>query len=181
MLRMLVLYTALVAGANAAAAGTLDIDAAREGGLSKLVAAEAAPVPDTVFLDRDGGEHRLSDYRGKAVLLNFWAVWCVPCKEEMPALDRLQTELGGEDFEVVTIATGRNSEAGIDRFFEEEGIENLPYLTDARMQLARSMGVVGLPVTVLIDREGNEVARVMGDEEWDSEAAFTLIRQLIEM
>ena len=181
MLRMIVLYTALLAGANGLAAQELDITAAREAGMARIAATGPEQVSDTAFLDRDGTEHRLTDYAGKAVLLNFWAVWCVPCKEEMPALDRLQAELGGEDFQVVTIATGRNSEAGIDRFFEEEGIENLPYFTDARMALARSMGVVGLPVTVLIDREGREVARVIGEEEWDSPAAMDLIRQLKEL
>ncbi|WP_282601999.1 TlpA disulfide reductase family protein [Paracoccus sp. PARArs4] len=180
MLRSVLLYTALLLGANAAYAEP-DWQAAKEGGLPKLVVADdAPPVGDTVFTDPDGGEHRLGDWKGKIVLVNFWATWCAPCREEMPALDNLQKELGGDDFEVVTIATGRNAPARIDDFFDEVGVTDLPVLLDPRQQLARKMGVVGLPVTVLLDRDGNEVARYLGDAEWDSDTAKTLIGQLIE-
>lgn len=178
MLRSVLLYTALVFGANAALAADVDWDAAKAG-LPKLVAAQdPGPVGVTEFTDPEGGTHSLADYRGKVVLLNFWATWCAPCREEMPALDELQAELGGEDFQVVTIATGRNSPAKIDEFYADMGIANLPVLLDPRQQLAREMGVVGLPVSVLIDREGQEIARLMGDEDWASEPAKTLIRQL---
>lgn len=178
MLRSGVLYTALVLGANAALAGPVDWDAVRAGGLEKLAPVEAVAAPDTVFLDESGVEKRLSDWKGKVVLLNFWATWCAPCREEMPSLDRLEADLGGDDFAVVTVATGRNPLPGIKKFFEEEEIENLPILTDARQELARAMGVRGLPVTVLLDREGREVARLIGDAEWDTDAAKSLISQL---
>lgn len=179
MLRSALLYTALVFGANTAFAAGPDWQAARDGGLDKLVVAkDAAPVAAAEFTDRDGGTHTLADWQGKVVLLNFWATWCAPCREEMPALDRLQAELGGDDFEVVTIATGRNAVERIDDFYAEVGVENLPVLLDPRQQVAREMGVVGLPVTVLIDREGREVARYLGDAEWDSDAAKTLVTQL---
>ncbi len=179
MLRSALLYTALVIGANTALAGEVDWDAARQAGLAKLVPTTDAPaLPDTAFTDPEGGEHRLSDYRGKVVLLNFWATWCAPCRKEMPALDQLQAEMGGEDFQVVTIATGRNAPDKIAQFFAETGVQNLPTLLDPKQQLARQMGVVGLPVTVLIDRDGQEVARLLGDAEWASEAAKEVIRQL---
>lgn len=179
MLRSALLYTALVFGANTAFAAGPDWQAARDGGLDKLVVAETpAPVAQTEFTDRDGAAHTLADWQGKVVMLNFWATWCAPCREEMPALDRLQAELGGDDFEVVTIATGRNAVDRIDAFFEEVGVETLPVLLDPRQQVARDMGVVGLPVTVLIDREGREVARYLGDAEWDSDAAKALVAQL---
>jgi len=179
MLRSALLYTALVFGANTAFAADPDWQAARAGGLDKLVVADApAALPTTAFTDPDGGTHTLADWQGKVILVNFWATWCAPCREEMPALDRLQAELGGDDFEVVTIATGRNAPDRIDAFFDEVGVENLPVLLDPRQQVAREMGVVGLPVTVLIDREGREVARYLGDAEWDSEAAKTLITQM---
>lgn len=184
MLRSALLYTALVFGANtAAAAGPVsgpDWQAAREGGLDKLVVADSpAPVSAVEFTDPDGGVHTLADWQGRVVLLNFWATWCAPCREEMPALDELQAELGGDDFEVVTIATGRNSVDRIDAFFSEVGVEHLPVLLDPRQQVARDMGVLGLPVTVLIDREGNEVARYLGDADWASEAAKTLVGELV--
>lgn len=178
MLRSILLYTALVFGANAAFADGVDWQAAKQG-LPKLVPAETpAPVTDVTFTDPDGGTRSLADYHGKVVLVNFWATWCAPCREEMPALDALQAELGGDDFEVVPIATGRNAVPRIHDFFDEVGVTNLPVLLDPGMKLARQMGVVGLPVSVLIDREGHEIARLTGDDEWASDPAKELIRQL---
>ena len=179
MLRSLALYTSLVFAANAGVAGPVDWQGARDAGLPKLIESQAAPVPGTEFSDLDGGTHTLADWQGKVVLLNFWATWCAPCREEMPSLDALQAEMGGEDFEVVAIATGRNAPDRIDKFYAETGLENLPVLLDPRQQLARAMGVVGLPVTVLIDRDGNEVARLLGEADWTGEPAKAVIRQLV--
>lgn len=179
MLRSALLYTALVIGANSAVAGEVDWQAAQQSGLAKLVPSTDAPaVPETEFTDPGGGTHRLADYAGQVILLNFWATWCAPCREEMPSLDALQTEMGGDDFQVVTVATGRNAPAKIKEFFEETGVTTLPVLLDPKQQLARDMGVLGLPVSVLIDRDGNEVARLLGDADWSGEAAREVIRQL---
>lgn len=181
MLRSALLYTALVFGANAAFAGQVDWQAAQEAGLAKLIPSQNPPaLPETGFTDPEGGEHSLADYRGKVVLVNFWATWCAPCREEMPSLDALQAELGGDDFQVVPIATGRNAPDKIDRFFQETGVTNLPVLLDPKQQLSREMGVVGLPVSVLIDRDGNEVARLLGDADWAGEPAKQVIRQLTD-
>ena len=177
MLRWLVLYTALGIGANAALAGEIDWQAAHDGGLAKLVQTDPTPVPDTSFTDPEGGTHSLADYRGKVVLLNFWATWCAPCREEMPSLDALQAELGGDDFQVVAIAAGHNPAPAIEKFLTEAKITNLPVLLDPRQGLARGMGVMGMPVTILIDRDGNEIARLMGGADWASDAAKTLVRQ----
>ena len=179
MLRWLVLYTALGIGANAAYAGEIDWGAAHLGGLSKLTQTEPAPVPATPFTDPQGGTHSLADYKGKVVLLNFWATWCAPCREEMPSLDALQGELGGKDFQVVAIAAGPNPPPAIEKFMTEAKIVNLPVLLDPRQGLAREMGVMGMPVTILIDRDGNEIARLIGGADWASEASKTLIRQAI--
>lgn len=94
-------------------------------------------------------------------------------------LSELQTEFGGETFEVVTIATGRNDLTGIRRFFAEVEVENLPIYLDPRQKLAREMGVLGLPITLVIDPEGNEIARMIGDAEWNGESAKAIIRELI--
>ncbi|MFG6080688.1 TlpA disulfide reductase family protein [Paracoccus litorisediminis] len=177
MLRSLVLYTALLIGANPAFGGEIDWQAAHDGGLAKLAQTDATPVPETTFTDPDGGTHSLKDYRGKVVLLNFWATWCAPCREEMPSLDALQAELGGEDFQVVAIAAGHNPPPAIKKFLTEAKVENLPVLLDPRQTLAREMGVMGMPVTVLIDRDGNEIARLIGGADWSSDAAKALIRQ----
>ena len=177
MLRWLVLYTALGIGANAALAGEIDWQAAHDGGLAKLTQTDPTPVPETTFTDPEGGTHSLTDYKGKVVLLNFWATWCAPCREEMPSLDALQAELGGDDFQVVAIAAGHNPAPAIEKFLTEAKITNLPVLLDPRQGLARGMGVMGMPVTILIDRDGNEIARLIGGADWASEASKTLIRQ----
>lgn len=174
-----VLITAFLAFANAGHAGVVDWQAARDAGMPKLAeATKPEPVPLTPFLDESGAETTLADWKGKVLLVNFWATWCAPCREEMPSLEALQAELGGEDFAVLTIASGRNPPPAIDKFFAEIGVETLPKLRDERMALARAMGVMGLPVTVLIDREGNEVARLIGDADWSSEPAKAVVRQL---
>ncbi len=179
MLRLIVLYTALCLGANAAVAA--DLAALKTGAMGKLVVYDAplATPADLPFLDAEGGEHRLSDYRGKVVLLNLWATWCAPCRKEMPSLDRLQAAMGGEAFQVVTLATGRNSPAKIAAFFETAGVTQLPAFLDEKQSISRAMGVMGLPVTVLIDAEGREVARLIGGAEWDSPEAQALISALI--
>lgn len=174
-----VLYTALILCANAAVADTAALEALREGTMKKLRFVEPTPVSETVFTHADGGEHSLAQFQGKHVVLNFWATWCAPCRKEMPMLSELQTEFGGDAFEVVTIATGRNEIGGIRRFFDEVGVDNLPIYLDPRQKLARDMGVLGLPVTLVIDPEGNEIARMIGDAEWNSESAKAIVRQLI--
>ncbi|WP_245845245.1 TlpA family protein disulfide reductase [Pseudothioclava arenosa] len=178
MLRSLVLYTALALGANAAAAA--DLEALKQGDMRKLVVYEAPlDLPDVPFLDAGGAEQRLSDHKGKVLLVNFWAVWCAPCRAEMPSLDRLQAEMGGEDFEVIAIATGRNPPPKVARFLEEVGVTNLPLYTDAQQKLARTMGIAGLPVSVLIDREGREAARLIGEAAWDAPEAKAVIEALL--
>jgi thiol-disulfide isomerase/thioredoxin len=183
------LYTALVLGANAAVAqsaaetatDTSTIEALRDGDMQKLMFhSEPQPVSQIPFTDAEGGEHSLADWQGKHVVVNFWATWCAPCRKEMPGLDRLQAEFGGDDFEVVTIATGRNSLTGIRKFFEETGVTNLPILLDPKSDLARDMAVLGLPITVLLDPEGREIARLRGDAEWDSESARAIVAALTD-
>ena len=119
------------------------------------------------------------DKSDKPVIVDFWATWCAPCREEMPALDALQKARGGDRFAVLTVASGRNTEAAITRFFAEAGVSALPTLTDPQMALARSMGVLAMPVTVLIDAEGREVARMTGDADWSSPAALALIDAML--
>ncbi len=177
-LRLLVLYTALSFGANAAAAA--DLEALKAGDMKKLVIYEAPlALPDIGFTGESGTETSLADYRGKVVLLNFWATWCAPCRAEMPELAALQDTLGGSDFQVVTLATGRNPPPKIDRFFSEIGVTNLPKHRDEKQVLARAMGVAGLPVSVLIDRDGQEVGRLIGEANWNAPEAQTMIRALI--
>lgn len=178
ILRHLVLYASLALGANAAIADSVDIRSLREGSMKKLVFSDPVPVSDVNFIRADGSEGNLADFAGRHVLLNFWATWCAPCRKEMPGLSELQSEFGGEGFEVVTIATGRNPQAAMNRFFDEIGVKNLPLHRDPKQALARNMAVFGLPVTVIIDPDGNEIARLRGDAEWASDSAKNIVRAL---
>ncbi|GAB4382023.1 TlpA disulfide reductase family protein [Albidovulum sp.] len=175
-----VLYTALAFGANAGSVDMVGLEALREGSMKKLTfLSSPAALPATEFTDAAGGPRRFEDWRGKVLLVNFWATWCAPCRKELPALDRLGRDLGGEDFAVLTIATGRNPLPAITRLFEDVGVTGLPVLLDPKMDLARDLGVLGLPVTLIVDREGREIARMTGDAEWDGASARAIITALL--
>ncbi|MDF1873302.1 TlpA disulfide reductase family protein [Vannielia sp.] len=172
-----VIYTALVTCANAGDVAALE--ALRDGSMKKL-AVHSAPleVPGEAF-DGPDGPATLADFAGEVVVVNFWATWCAPCRKEMPALSALQEELKGQPARVVTIATGRNPEGAVTRFMKEIEVGNLPIYRDPRQQLARRMAVLGLPVTVILDAKGREVARLTGDADWDSESAKAIIAALV--
>ena len=180
-LRLTVLYMALALGANGAVADMADIAELRTGDMKKLnLHSEPKEVSQAAFIHEDGSEATLADFKGKIVLLNFWAVWCGPCKIEMPYLSELQTELGGDDFEVVTLATSRNPAPAMVRFFEEREIDNLPLHRDPQGAVAREMGVFGLPVTVILNPQGQEIGRLTGEADWSSESAKAILQALID-
>ncbi len=177
--RSAILYAALILSANAGHADVATLEAMRDGDMRKLVFSAPKAIPDAVLLDEADAEHTLAEYRGKVVVLNFWATWCAPCREEMPSLGRLQADLGGDGFAVVPVATGRNPVEAIAKFFSEAGVDNLPVRRDPRQQFAREMAVLGLPVTVILNADGQEVARLIGDAEWDSASAKAILAALI--
>ena len=150
----------------------------RQGDMAKLQL-RTAPGSDTAFTAEDGGEMTLAAFEGKYTLVNFWATWCAPCREEMPQLAALQDAFGGDRFEVVTIATGRNAVPAMEAFFEEIGVTTLPLHRDPGQDLARDFGVLGLPVTVILDPSGQEIARLQGEADWAEPEARTLIATLI--
>ena len=178
-LSVAVLYTALAIGANAARADIGAAEALREGDMRKLAFHQVAiALPDIMLVDGADVPVSLADWRGQWVVLNFWATWCAPCRKEMPALDALQGEMGAQ-LAVVPVATGRNSVQGIEKFFAEAGVTRLPVLRDPRSALARAMGVMGLPVTVIVNPEGQEVARLIGDADWNSNTARAVLAALM--
>ncbi len=138
-----------------------------------------APLPATAFENAAGETVRFADFRGRVVLLNLWATWCPPCVREMPSLDRLQAKLGGPDFAVVALSLDRLGTARVTPFFGEHGIKNLAQYLDPRSRVATALRVNGLPTTLLIDRAGREVGRVIGPAEWDSPEAVAMIRRLM--
>ena len=177
VLFIVALYTAIVSTANA---DTSKLDALKIGDMRKLqFHTSSKPIPKTEFIKESGDIALLSSLEGKVVLLNFWATWCAPCRKEMPQLSELQRLLGGDDFEVLTIATGRNDPVKMQVFFDQIGINNLPLDRDPKQSLARAMGLLGLPASIIIDRGGHEVARMLGDADWNSDSAIAIIKTII--
>ena len=180
------LYGAMAPAANTAIALTPaerdELKAMRTGEMTSLVIRdEPMPRVDESFRDLYGNKVRLADYAGKVVLVNFWATWCAPCRHEMPAIDRLAGALSGPDFAVIPMSLDR---AGVERaqaFLDEILVENLEVMHDRSGDFRRMAGVPGLPVTLILDRRGREIARLIGDAEWDSPEAQALIRRIIEM
>ena len=183
-LKSLTLYAGLSLGAISVQAAQADtgsntgaLIALAQGDLARIqFDPDPAPVADASFTDANGKTVMMAQYQGKYVLLNFWALWCPPCIAEMPDLNALAKAEIHPDFEVVTIATGRNARMAVDKFFIEKELDALPKLFDPRMKMARAFGALGLPVTVLIDPAGNEVARAIGELKWDSPEAHELFR-----
>jgi thiol-disulfide isomerase/thioredoxin len=149
-----------------------------ESGLAKLVRAESPKsIADFTFSDGDGAERKLSDFRGKVVLVNLWATWCAPCKIEMPGLNNLQAQLGGSDFTVLPISLDLGGPDKPRRFLEANELGSLGLYQSASTKLIQQLGAPGLPFTMLIDREGREIARLAGPAEWDSPEAIAIIRE----
>jgi thiol-disulfide isomerase/thioredoxin len=165
--------------AGAAAAGE-DKAGAPSSGLAAFVARkEPETLPEIKFQDAEGRERNLSEWRGKVVLLNLWATWCLPCRKEMPALDRLQSTLGSDQFQVVAVSVDRTGLLGAKKFLEETKTPNLSVFADPTARLASTLRAAGLPATLLIDKEGREIGRLLGPAEWDGEAAKRLIQAAI--
>jgi thiol-disulfide isomerase/thioredoxin len=139
----------------------------------------ARPVATIKFDDGQGQSRSLADFKGKVVLLNIWATWCVPCRKEMPALDRLQALLGGADFEVVPISIDRGGIETVGKFYAEISLQNLAMYIDSSGQMLRALGAVGLPTTLLIDRGGNEIGRIVGPAAWDAPEIVEFLRSIM--
>lgn len=150
-----------------------------EGSLQAFVE-QPRPLPELQFTGVEGAAMTLSSFRGKVVLLNVWATWCVPCRKEMPTLDRLQAQLGGDDFSVVTLSIDREGAAEVGEFYREIGAEHLSVYLDSSGKVGRDLNVIGLPTTLLINREGRELGRVIGPAEWDSPEIVNAIKQAID-
>ncbi|MEO1797909.1 MAG: TlpA disulfide reductase family protein [Pseudomonadota bacterium] len=181
-MRLITAALLYLAAAMSANAGDYDaISEMRTGDMQKLVFhAEPEAVSENAFYLPDESAHTLADFKGKYILVNFWATWCAPCRKEMPMLAELQEEFGGDSFEVVTIATGRNQIEGMRQFFDDIEVDNLPMFRDPRQAVARDMAVLGLPITVILDPEGQEIARLRGDADWASDNAKAIVAALTQ-
>ncbi len=175
-------YTGLALLANPGMADPTDIgaiSALRDGDMKKLVLHEdARPAIPLQVSDMAGAPVTLEPDGETWRVVNFWATWCAPCRKEMPTLSALQEEIAPSPVEVLIVATGRNSPAAIDRFLSEEGISNLPGYRDPKQKLARAFGVMGLPVTLILNPQGEEVGRLIGDADWNSDSAMAILGAL---
>ncbi len=137
------------------------------------------PVPDTAMQNGAGETVTLKSFRGKVLLVNFWATWCAPCIREMPSLDRLQAALGGSEFAVIAVNSDREGSKVAGPFLEKLGIRNLDLYIDEKMTIARALGVKGLPATFLISADGHVLGRLDGLAEWDSPEAAALVQHYL--
>ena len=142
-------------------------------------AAAPGPAPRTAFAGRDGGDRTLADFRGKVVLVNFWATWCAPCVREMPSLVRLHRTLAGDRFALLALSQDLKGWAAIDPFVKRHGLAALQVFLDRKGVFARTLGVRGLPTTILFGQDGQELGRLEGVAEWDSAEAVALMRYYI--
>jgi thiol-disulfide isomerase/thioredoxin len=140
----------------------------------------AAPqrAPDVTFADAEGKTRRLSEWKGRTVVLNFWATWCTPCKTEMPSLDRLEGMLGGGDFSVVALSLDRDGLKAPAAFFARQGIARLKLYNDATGEAGLRLKAAGLPLTVVLNEKGEEIARFLGPAEWDSPETIAELQAL---
>jgi thiol-disulfide isomerase/thioredoxin len=143
------------------------------------MASKPLRVPDLAFDDASGKSRKLSEFRGRTVLLNLWATWCVPCRREMPALDQLQAKLGGPEFEVVAVNIDTRDPEKPKAFLKDGGLTKLSYFYDNSAKVFQDLKAagraLGMPTSVLVDSSGCEIATIAGPAEWASDDAVKLV------
>ncbi|WP_246026280.1 TlpA disulfide reductase family protein [Saccharospirillum alexandrii] len=136
-------------------------------------------IAAVTFEDGSGNALSLSDFSGKYVLLNLWATWCGPCREEMPTLDALQSELGGSNFDVLALSLDRQGAGVVTEFYREIGIENLGVYVDDSGMAGNKLRAVGIPTTLLLNTEGQEIGRLVGTAEWNSDEMIKFLADIL--
>lgn len=174
-----------VSGGDPACRGAVDtakkITPLAKGEVAALTMAIAPlRLPDLAFEDAQGKPRKLSDWRGKTVLVNLWATWCVPCRKEMPALDGLEARLAGPNFQVVAINIDTRDPEKPRNFLKDANLTRLDYFSDQKAKVFQDLKAIGratgMPTSVLVDPQGCEIATIAGPAEWNSDDAIKLIR-----
>src|ERR1700730_14820878 len=141
-------------------------------------------LPDLAFEDADGKPKKLSDWRGRTVLVNLWATWCVPCRKEMPALESLQSKLGGANFEVVAINIDTRDLEKPKNFLKEANLTRLDYFSDQKAKVFQDLKQIGralgMQTSGLVDAQGREIGTIAGPAEWNSDDAIKLIKAAVQ-
>lgn len=134
------------------------------------------PLLDFPFLDADDKPHKLSDYGGKVLLVNFWATWCAPCVKEMPSLNRLQSKMDKEKFQVLPLSLDGPTRAKVAPFYADNKLTELGIYFDKGRKAMQALQVSVLPTTILIDHIGREIGRLEGDADWSTPEAVALMK-----
>ena len=166
--------------AQATATPTSSTNPLSQGEMIKFVfKREPEALGDIAFVDGTGAAKTLADFKGRVVLLNVWATWCVPCRKEMPALDRLQKDLGSDKFEVVALSVDRGGVEASRKFLDSINVSSLKLYVDPTAKMSSPLKIIGMPTTLLINAEGKEVGRLTGEAAWDSDDAKRLIKAVM--
>ena len=150
-----------------------------ETGTLKKIIFEEKPGFTSIFEDVSSKNYSLSDFSGKLTLVNLWATWCKPCKEEMPSLDRLQGKFDKDKFEVIAINLDRGSKTKAKSFFIDNNIENIALYFDSKNSIPREIKALGLPATILIDQNGMQIAKYLGPADWEDQYFIDLFSKYI--
>jgi thiol-disulfide isomerase/thioredoxin len=162
--------------ARAAESGTGMPDRSKLGEF--VPSAQPVPAPAVSLTEPGGATVDLADFKGKLVLVNFWATWCEPCLREMPSIERLQSRLG-DRIAVLAVSEDRGGSKAVDPFVEKLGLKSVKIYVDPKSAVGRAFEVKGLPTSVLIDGDGKVVGRVEGAAEWDSPKIMAVIRPFL--
>ena len=141
---------------------------------------EKKNISNLIFKDHKEKEISFSDFKGKILLVNFWATWCAPCIKEMPSLDRLESKING-NFDVIAISVDRDGVEKVTDFFDENKISNLEKFFDIKNSLAKEMNLYGVPTSFFVNKEGNLIGYYQGDMEWDNDTVINFINYLIKI
>ena len=151
------------------------------GTLAKFtLAKEPKAMPDLAFTDANDKPVKLTDYKGKTVLLNFWATWCAPCVKEMPSLDKLQAEMGKDKFVVLPLSLDGPSKPKVAPFYADRKLANLGIYFDKGKKALGALDISVLPTSVLVDAQGREIGRMEGDADWDKPEALALMKAAVD-
>ena len=137
-------------------------------------------IPSSEFLDARGERVDLGDFKGSYLLVNVWATWCEPCREEMPALDQLARDLGDRNIRVMPVSIDLNGAVSVEGFYERHNLNDLPVYVDPSQNIMQSLNVFGIPTTVLIDPAGREIGRMVGPAQWDSQETLDQLSGILE-
>ena len=170
----------ILSGALAGAMAALALPARASGEMRLFEKAKTPkPLPDIAFQDANEKPLRVAEFRGRALLINFWATWCVPCVKEMPSLDRLQAMFPQDKFLVLPLSIDGPTKPKVAPFYKDKKLTNLGIYFDPGRKAMQGLGVTLLPTSILVDPQGRELGRLEGDADWDMPEGVALMKAAI--